>query len=214
MHDAQEYKGGDMDLDDLLDDLQRSIAEGLHDIAGAAEELCDCLADGFETARTRQDRCFNEGDVIAVRRMAGAYQHYGIYIGGGEVIHYAAPGGDFGDSICVHKTAFDRFLDGGEGFALEFSQNYTGNVIAPLPASSPFGAIKTVADLIKSIGYRVYSGKETVQRAYSRLGENKYSLIFNNCEHFALWCKTGISESRQVEAVLSALLRSGSRSAA
>jgi hypothetical protein len=37
-----------------------------------------------------------------------------------------------------------------------------------------------------------------VQRALSRIGEQKYNLLFNNCEHFATWCKTGISSSRQV----------------
>lgn len=37
-----------------------------------------------------------------------------------------------------------------------------------------------------------------VNRAESRLGENKYNLVFNNCEHFATWCKTGISDSKQV----------------
>ncbi len=37
-----------------------------------------------------------------------------------------------------------------------------------------------------------------VQRAHTRLGEQKYNLLSNNCEHFATWCKTGISESRQV----------------
>jgi len=37
-----------------------------------------------------------------------------------------------------------------------------------------------------------------VQRAESRLGEQRYNLLFNNCEHFATWCKTGISVSQQV----------------
>lgn len=37
-----------------------------------------------------------------------------------------------------------------------------------------------------------------VERAKSRLGENEYNLIFNNCEHFAWWCKTGISHSQQI----------------
>lgn len=39
----------------------------------------------------------------------------------------------------------------------------------------------------------------TVKRAFSRLGENKYNLLFNNCEHFATWCKTGVSESQQIK---------------
>lgn len=38
-----------------------------------------------------------------------------------------------------------------------------------------------------------------VQRAETRLGEKKYNLLFNNCEHFATWCKTGISDSLQVK---------------
>ena len=38
-----------------------------------------------------------------------------------------------------------------------------------------------------------------VTRAESRLGEQKYNLLFNNCEHFVSWCKTGISHSRQIK---------------
>jgi Lecithin retinol acyltransferase len=30
-----------------------------------------------------------------------------------------------------------------------------------------------------------------IKRAESRLGESEYNLLFNNCEHFAVWCKTG-----------------------
>ena len=40
--------------------------------------------------------------------------------------------------------------------------------------------------------------EETVRLARSRLGETGYHLLFNNCEHFATWCKTGKSQSRQV----------------
>ncbi|MEB3336325.1 MAG: lecithin retinol acyltransferase family protein [Leptolyngbyaceae bacterium] len=43
-----------------------------------------------------------------------------------------------------------------------------------------------------------YIPDSVLQRAESRLGERQYNLIFNNCEHFATWCKTGRSESRQV----------------
>lgn len=35
-------------------------------------------------------------------------------------------------------------------------------------------------------------------RAESRLGECRYDLFFNNCEHFATWCKTGRHESAQL----------------
>jgi hypothetical protein len=39
----------------------------------------------------------------------------------------------------------------------------------------------------------------TLARALGRLGEQRYNLIFNNCEHFAHWCKTGRHRSAQVE---------------
>ena len=42
----------------------------------------------------------------------------------------------------------------------------------------------------------------TLRRAMGRLGEQNYNLLFNNCEHFATWCKTGRHRSGQVESVL------------
>ena len=44
-----------------------------------------------------------------------------------------------------------------------------------------------------------YDGQEAVQRARSRLGENQYRLLTNNCEHFCTWCLYGESYSEQVE---------------
>lgn len=38
-----------------------------------------------------------------------------------------------------------------------------------------------------------------VQRARSKLAEEKYSPLTNNCEHFAMRCKTGKSSSDQVK---------------
>jgi hypothetical protein len=44
-----------------------------------------------------------------------------------------------------------------------------------------------------------------VERALSRLGEQKYNMLFNNCEHFATWCKTGISDSKQIRDFIPAI---------
>jgi hypothetical protein len=44
-----------------------------------------------------------------------------------------------------------------------------------------------------------YPPEEIVQRARSRLGENDYRLLTNNCEHFCNWCRSGVSRSEQVE---------------
>ena len=42
----------------------------------------------------------------------------------------------------------------------------------------------------------------TLRRAMSRIGEQNYNLLFNNCEHFATWCKTGRHQSSQVNSVI------------
>jgi Lecithin retinol acyltransferase len=46
---------------------------------------------------------------------------------------------------------------------------------------------------------RQYSPDEIVRRARSRLGENDYRLLSNNCEHFCNWCLSGVSRSAQVD---------------
>jgi hypothetical protein len=52
-----------------------------------------------------------------------------------------------------------------------------------------------------------FAGPARVDRARLRLGEDRFSLWTNNCEHFCAWCLHGTSRSAQVEA-LRALLRS------
>ncbi len=54
---------------------------------------------------------------------------------------------------------------------------------------------------IKSHATPSFSGDMAVSRARSRLGENRYSLLTNNCEHFLEWCITGEHRSAQAEAV-------------
>ena len=44
-----------------------------------------------------------------------------------------------------------------------------------------------------------FAGVEAVRRAYSRIGEDRYHLISNNCEHFCTWCLYGESRSEQID---------------
>lgn len=46
--------------------------------------------------------------------------------------------------------------------------------------------------------FRVYGRKESVLRAHERLGEAKYSILFNNCEQFVTWCIMGFGYSEQL----------------
>lgn len=44
----------------------------------------------------------------------------------------------------------------------------------------------------------VYRGLDAVTRARSRLGEDRYGILTNNCEHFCTWCVLGVARSEQV----------------
>jgi hypothetical protein len=44
-----------------------------------------------------------------------------------------------------------------------------------------------------------FDRREVVQRARSRLGECRYDILRNNCEHFCTWALRGETRSRQVE---------------
>ena len=85
---------------------------------------------------------------------------------------------DLGDGTVAH------YLEGREILRSpleEFSQGQPLKVISHVEAS-PVGV--------------------TLRRAMGRLGEQDYNLLFNNCEHFATWCKTGRHRSEQVDSFL------------
>ena len=118
-----------------------------------------------------REHAFKPGDIIVSDR--GLYRHYGVYAGDGMVIHYASKDGDFGPDVRVRETELERFSGEGKHRLALYTVNGTGT--------------------------ECFSPEETVARARSRLGEKRYSLVFNNCEHFAMWCKCGESKSVQVE---------------
>lgn len=141
------------------------------------------------------------GDVLAASRLGGVYQHFAVYIGGGRLIHYAAENGDFGGRISIHEADYASFSNGAADVCvIDFPDN-NGILTGPLlPGHVPAAAVSesAVFDAVRSAFYHLYTPAETIARARSRLGEENYSLPFNNCEHFAVWCKTGVHESHQV----------------
>ncbi|MEJ5056857.1 MULTISPECIES: lecithin retinol acyltransferase family protein [unclassified Pseudomonas] len=52
-----------------------------------------------------------------------------------------------------------------------------------------------------------FSSDEIIVRAMSRIGESRYKILSNNCEHFCNWCITGNSYSAQVAEYLHRPLR-------
>jgi hypothetical protein len=50
-----------------------------------------------------------------------------------------------------------------------------------------------------------FDRQDVVLRARARLGENRYHILRNNCEHFCEWCLRGVNRSRQLESLLGLL---------
>jgi hypothetical protein len=117
-----------------------------------------------------------KGAVIRVSRLSEGkpIYHYGIFVNIVCVIHYAPIDEKYPTkNIIIHKVTLEKFLRGGEGEIVQVSKKA-----------------------------RVFSPRGTIKRAESRLGEDKYNLALSNCEHFALWCKTGLSASTQVDNII------------
>ena len=58
---------------------------------------------------------------------------------------------------------------------------------------------------IKSQAPSSFQAREVIERARSRVGEDCYKLLTNNCEHFCEWCLRGEHRSYQVEALMARL---------
>jgi hypothetical protein len=135
----------------------------------------------------------------------GLYEHYAIYIGNGEVIHYAGDDKEISpQNARVCKADLSKFINGDDDswFVVYFGGKFPVKIRNQTKFMSNtsvdcfgVGAFKKKDDI------KIYSDEETVERAFSRLGEKKYNLVINNCEHFAMWCKTGVSVSYQVKKV-------------
>lgn len=183
----------------FLDDLTRTVIQKPPFSKKKRKKACDFI-------RTVSDSELRKGDVIGVHRIGGAYDHYGIYTGRGKVIHFSNEGSDFGRDIRVRRATLSQFKDGASNvFVIDF-EAYRDYVENP-------GLLELLEEGIVGIALRnlfgnemtLYSPEETVKRAESQLGEGDYNLVFNNCEHFAVWCKTGKRESSQVQRFLEAI---------
>lgn len=95
-----------------------------------------------------------------------------------------------GDHIYVWHVFYSHHgIYAGGGKAVHYLRE--GVALTSLEEFAGGGKIRVKRHLVKK------DGDEILSRAYSRLGEDRYNLIFNNCEHFASWCATGIPVSFQ-----------------
>ena len=140
------------------------------------------------------------GDHIFVRRFGGVYSHHGIDCGGGKVIHYT---GYTPLQSEVRETSIETFMNGGEVETRDYQEFEQLLLAREGLTSSVSSRFHKNLDRWKGLpgadGGR--SADAVVERASTRLGEATFDFAMNNCEHFATWCKTGLSGSAQIESM-------------
>ncbi|KAK7487203.1 hypothetical protein BaRGS_00021555 [Batillaria attramentaria] len=114
-----------------------------------------------------------EGDIIRFRRRRAGfdlYDHYGIYIGHEEVVHWAS---DIVHKAVIRKQKFSTVTR--EHRDKADIDNMLDKWLTPFPA------------------------EKVVTRALGSVDERGYNLLKANCEHFATWCRYDYGSSKQVE---------------
>nr|XP_057941001.1 lecithin retinol acyltransferase a [Doryrhamphus excisus] len=141
---------------------------------------------------TQRGHPLRRGDLLEVPRTL--FTHFGIYLGDNKVAHLIpdilpALTDDrrlIGSVVtnkrlivgCVYKCATVR-VDALEDFA--------------------YGSRILVNHMDAGAGAKALPGEEVARRAEELVGGVPYSLLWNNCEHFATHCRYGRAASRQTE---------------
>uniref|UniRef100_A0A3B3DK13 LRAT domain-containing protein n=1 Tax=Oryzias melastigma TaxID=30732 RepID=A0A3B3DK13_ORYME len=120
------------------------------------------------------------GDLIEICR--GLYNHWAVYIGNGDVVH------------------FEKSSGGGSGSG---SSNMTGDgIVMKEKLQDVVGKDRWRVNNILDKKCKPISPDEIVKKACSRVGASlKYNLKEYKCEHFATEMRYGKAESRQVQTV-------------
>ena len=120
---------------------------------------------------------FKRGTHIQVNRLG--YTHHGIYIGDDMVIHYSGFH-KLGKKGIVSITSLESFCS---------------------------GEIATTYNAEKMLKGDRFSTIDIIKRAKTRLNEDNYNIIFNNCEHFCNWCTHNDDYSQQTAGAIENLCR-------
>lgn len=117
------------------------------------------------------------GNQIRVNR--GLYYHHGIYESDDIIYQFASKDGELNpDTAEVCICTLNEFLRGGELEVREYTQEELKTLRKP---------------------------DEIIKYAKEHLGEMGYNLFSNNCEHFSNRCAFGVSESNQIDDLMSVL---------
>ncbi|CAA6653815.1 unnamed protein product [Spirodela intermedia] len=138
------------------------------------------------------------GDHIYSWRRGYIYAHHGIYVGDGNVVHFTRGGEEIGtgtvfdrllsSSQCgdqgavngVIESCLDCFLSGNDLYIFCYSVSPAFFISKVRGGTCTFASSDPAADVIHRARYLL------------RHGFGAYDLFKNNCEDFAIYCKTGL----------------------
>ena len=170
----------------MADQLLNSLLKGI---------LGQAFSSGSPRHRRRE---LVRGDVLCVRN--GFSNRYGIWTGEVVILYGKSPGG----TKVVHRRSLKDFLQEAESCSVcVFPKTYGCMKKYQLPP--PISSIvmpqhktwRLLEQAEKARRYKRYTHEETAVRAEQALGKTGYV----SSEHFALWCKTNISESKELKTV-------------
>ena len=105
-----------------------------------------------------------------------------------------------GDHAWVWRRGYQHHaIDLGDGWFVQYSGLADGLRAGPVRVVCRQRFSHGVPVRVRWYPDKPFTHPEVAERAISRVGEDRYSVLFNNCEHFASWAATGRAASKQLQ---------------
>lgn len=108
------------------------------------------------------------------------------------------------DHLIVRRRGYTHHaIDLGDGYVVQYGRGVAdaADACVQITSRTKFAKGRPVE---QGTSPCAYSSDEVVRRALHRVGEREYHVLWNNCEHFVTWCRSGRRVSRQTERFVTA----------
>ena len=108
------------------------------------------------------------------------------------------------DHLIVRRRGYTHHaVDLGDGYVVQYGRGVADAARASVQIT-PRAKFAKGRPIELGTSPCAYPPDEVVRRALNRVGERDYHLLWNNCEHFVTWCRSGRRISRQTERFVTA----------
>uniref|UniRef100_A0A8W8LA55 LRAT domain-containing protein n=1 Tax=Magallana gigas TaxID=29159 RepID=A0A8W8LA55_MAGGI len=159
----------------------------------------------FDSHNRSVIRRARKGDQLEFHR--GWYSHWAVYIGNEEVIHLA---GDENDGLNGNINPSHAFTICGKSFnkALVKREN-VWKVVLDSKVEINNNKDRKCKRPIVLCQHHVGPIYEIVEEAIMKIGDIGYNVLWQNCEHFAAYCRYGVNWSEQADNFVTAVFATG-----